>query len=85
MLNVTAGMHGYNTLLASAIYTCDLGFNMSGSAQRTCTNTSEWLPGAPTCTWSRNSLHLFMSIYVLFSYNYVVCTPYYIDKLLLVS
>jgi len=57
MLNVTAGLHGNNTLLASATYTCDLGFNMSGPAQRTCTETSEWLPGAPNCTLSRNSLH----------------------------
>ena len=55
MLNVYAGMHGSNTLLATASYACDLGFNMSGSTQRTCTNTSEWLPGAPNCSLSRNS------------------------------
>jgi len=55
MLNSTAGMLGNNTLFASASYTCDRGFNLSGSAQRTCTETSEWLPGAPNCTLSRNS------------------------------
>jgi len=56
MLNSTAGMHGNNTLNATATYTCDLGFNLSGIAQRTCTDTSEWLPGAPNCTLSRKSL-----------------------------
>ena len=58
MLNSTAGIHGNNTLFASATYTCDLGFNMSGSAHRTCANTSEWLSGAPNCSLSRKSSHL---------------------------
>jgi len=58
VLSLTAGMHGNSTLFATATYTCDLGFNLSGSAQRTCTNTSEWLPGAPNCTLSRNSSYL---------------------------
>jgi len=62
MLKLTAGMHDNNTLHASATYTCDLGFIMSGSAHRTCTETSEWLPGAPNCSASRTYSHFNVSV-----------------------
>jgi len=63
MLYLSAGIHGNNTLLASATYTCDLGFNLSGSTQRTCTNTSEWLPEAPICIFGKNYSYLSTSLY----------------------
>ena len=53
----TAGLLGNNTLIATATYTCDIGYNISGSAQRTCMETSEWLPGAPNCSLSITILH----------------------------
>jgi len=56
LFNATAGLLGNNTLFATATYTCDLGFNLSGSANLVCTNTSEWLPAAPNCTISRINL-----------------------------
>jgi len=61
MLNLTLGMHGNNTLFATATYTCELGFYLSDSTQRTCKNTSEWLPVAPNCTLSRK-VHIYFSL-----------------------
>jgi len=58
----SGGLQGNNTLNATATYICDIGFNMSGSAQRTCTETSEWLPAAPNCTLSMTTFHSLMSI-----------------------
>jgi len=49
-VSFTSGLLGTNTLNATATYTCDHGFNLSGFAQRTCSDTSEWIPGAPRCT-----------------------------------
>jgi len=55
----TAGLLGNYTLNATATYIhfCDIGYNLSGSAQRTCMETSEWLPGAPNCSLSITILH----------------------------
>jgi len=60
LLIITAGLLGNSSLFATATYTCDLGFNMSGSANVMCTNASEWLPETPNCTISGHNSHLEM-------------------------
>ena len=53
-ISFTAGLLGNYTLNATATYInlCDLGYNLLGSAQRTCMETFEWLPGAANCSLS---------------------------------
>ena len=57
-VSFTSGLLGTNTLNATATYTCDHGFNLSSFAQRTCSDTSEWFPGAPQCTLGKLVAHI---------------------------
>ena len=50
IISFTSGIYGNTSLFAIATYECDLGFILSSSAIRNCTETSDWLPEAPNCT-----------------------------------
>ena len=67
-IHSTIGLQGNNTLNATATYTCNLGYNLLGSAHSTCTETSEWFPTAPNCTLSKTTFHSSMHV-----------APYYIS------
>ncbi len=52
-----------------ATYTCDTGFNLTGSATRTCTSDGGWIPAAPVC------LRISKSQYIKL-YTVIKCTTY---------
>ena len=62
---LAVGLLGDNTLNATATYACDPGFNLSTSVERTCTESSVWIPDAPNCTISTNICVVFLSFWPL--------------------